>query len=414
MFKKIMDKWNSINLVIKIACGLVLGILLSLLTIYANVNMSFLGVLGDIFVGALKGIAPVLVFILIMSAIGNANGKIGKRFGVVIALYMVTTLLAAIIAVVACFIFPVSVTLEGVEAAEGTATNSLGEVFKTLLMNLVQNPISAIIGGNYLGILFWSIIAGILMRKFSSDATKSVVKDLANIVSEAVRFIVGFAPFGILGIVYSTVTAQGFTVFLDYGKLLLVIVGCMLVTSLIVNPAIIFGLLKRNPYPLVFRCMKSSAITAFFTRSSAANIPVNMQLCKELGLDEDFYSVSIPLGATINMDGAAVTIAVMALVAANSLGVEVTFLHALLLSVVATFAACGASGVAGGSLLLIPLACSLFGISNDVAMQMVAIGFIIGVIQDSVETALNSSGDAIFTATAEFMEWKKEGKEIKF
>jgi serine/threonine transporter len=279
---------------------------------------------------------------------------------------------------------------------------------------MVANPISAIIGGNYVGILTWAVILGLALRKLANDQTKDVLNDISNAVSTVVGWVIQLAPFGIMGLVFSSVSEYGLEIFTSYGKLLAVLVGCMLFIALVINPAIVAFLLKKNPYPLVFRCLKESGITAFFTRSSAANIPVNMQLCEKLGLDKDMYSVSIPLGATINMDGAAITITVMTLAAAHTLGISVDIPTAIILSVLATLAACGASGVAGGSLLLIPMACSLFGISNDIAMQVVGVGFIIGVVQDSVETALNSAGDVLFAATAEFREWIKEGKEVKF
>lgn len=406
--KKLYEKWNAIPIIIRIAVALVIG---AILGIFAP-NLSFFSILGSIFVGALKAIAPILVFILIISSLANASGSIGKQFRTVIILYMTSTLLASVLAVAASFIFPV--TLKLTDAAVGTAPEGIGEVLKSLLNNMVQNPISALMNGNYIGILTWAIIFGIILKGIASDATKELLSNLSDAVSGVVRFIISFAPFGILGLVFDSVSQNGLSIFTDYGKLLLVLVGCMLTVALVINPLIIFICLKKNPYPLVFRCLKESGITAFFTRSSAANIPVNMQLCEKLGLDKNLYSISIPLGATINMDGAAITIAVMTLAAANTVGISVDIPTALILSLLATVAACGASGVAGGSLLLIPMACSLFGISNDIAMQVVAVGFIIGVIQDSVETALNSAGDVEFAATAEFMEWKKQGKEIKF
>lgn len=405
---KIYEKWNKIPLILRIAVALVLG---AVLGIFAP-KLTFLSIFGTVFVGALKAIAPILVFMLIISSLSNASGSIGKQFRTVIILYMTSTLLASFLAVAASFIFPVTLKLN--EAATGTAPEGIGEVLKTLLSNMVQNPITALMNGNYIGILTWAVIFGLVLKGIASDSTKEMLSNLSDAVSGVVRFIISLAPFGILGLVFDSVSTNGLSIFTDYGKLLLVLVGCMLAVALIVNPLIIFICLRKNPYPLVFRCLKESGITAFFTRSSAANIPVNMQLCEKLGLDKNVYSISIPLGATINMDGAAITIAVMTLAAANTVGVSVDIPTALILSLLATVAACGASGVAGGSLLLIPMACSLFGISNDIAMQVVAVGFIIGVIQDSVETALNSAGDVEFAATAEFIEWKKQGKEIKF
>lgn len=414
MFKKAINKWNSIGLIFRILGGIVLAVLLYLIfDLGFNHTISWLVIFGDLFVGALKAIAPLLVFTLIMSSLANAKGNIGRRFSLVIVLYILTTLLASLIAVSASFLFPITVKLTSVAGADGySPVGSIGEVLKSLLQKTVANPVEALSQGNYIGILFWAASLGTAFKLFGSDAAKSFLEDASNAVSAVVRGIISFAPFGVLGLLYSTLSTTGFDIFTDYGRLVLMIVGCMAVSALIINPLVAGIMLRANPYPLLFRCVKESAITAFFTRSSAANIPVNMSLCKKLNLDPDFYSVSIPLGATINMDGAAITIAVMSLCAAKSLGIEVDFATALLLCVVSTLGACGASGIAGGSLLLIPLACSLLGIQNDVAMQMVTIGFIIGVIQDSVETALNSSGDVFFTATAEFYEWKKQGKSI--
>ena len=325
---------------------------------------------------------------------------------------MLSTFLAAVVAVIGSFLFPVTIPLT--DAATQSAPTGLSEVFSTLLTNMVTNPVASIINANYVGILTWAIILGLALRAGASEETKKVLTDISDAVSKAVAWVIQLAPFGIMGLVFSSVNEYGLEIFTDYGKLLLVLVGCMLAVALIVDPLIVGIALKTNPYPLVFKCFKESGVTAFFTRSSAANIPVNMALCEKLGLDKEHYSVSIPLGATINMDGAAITITVMSLSAAFSQGIQVEFLVAILLSFVATLGACGASGVAGGSLLLIPMACSLLGIGQDIAMQVVAVGFIIGVIQDSLETAINSSGDVLFCATAEFREWKKQGKEIKF
>ena len=406
--KNLIQKWNSLSLVVRIVSGLLLGAILGL----TIPQMSAIGVLGNIFVGALKGIAPILVFVLILSSIANAANFIGSRFRTVILLYLITTLCASFVAVIISFAFPVTLTLTA--AVDGTAPANIWEVLGNLLTNMVQNPIAAIAGGNYIGILTWAIVFGLAMKNLATESSKVLLKNIADAVSMVVRWIIQLAPFGILGLVFTAVATSGLDIFVDYGKLLLVLVGGMLFVALAINPLIIFLLLRKNPYPLVFRCLKESGVTAFFTRSSAANIPVNMQLCQKLGLDKDIYSIAIPLGATINMNGAAVTIAVMTLAAAHTLGVAVDIPSAIILCVLATFAACGASGVAGGSLLLIPMACSLFGIGNDIAMQVVAVGFIIGVIQDSVETALNSAGDVIFTATAEFYERRKAGKEFKF
>ena len=393
--KNVLKKWNETSLILRIAVGLVIGAILGLTV----PQITAIGVLGDVFVGALKAIAPILVFVLVMSSLAQASSGIGKKFRTVIFLYMLSTLLAAVVAVVASFLFPV--TLKLTEAVSETAPGGIGEVLKSLLLNMVSNPVGALMNANYIGILMWSIVLGLALKKHASDHTKEALKDFSEAVSQAVRWVINLAPFGILGLVFSSVSANGLGIFTDYGKLLLLLVGCMLAVALIVDPLIAAICLHRNPYPLVFRCFKESGVTAFFTRSSAANIPINMALCEKLGLDKDMYSVSIPLGATINMDGAAITITVMTPTA-------------LVLSVLATLAACGASGVAGGSLLLIPMACSLFGISSDIAMQVVGVGFIIGVVQDSFETAINSSGDVLFAATAEFREWIKEGREVKF
>ena len=403
----IVRKYNSISLIIRIIIGLVIGSVLGVLF----KNLPVIGLLGSVFVGALKAVAPVLVFVLVVSALAQGNDKLDSRFGLVIALYMISTLLASVVAVVGSFIFPQTIKLAEVAEAE-TVPTGVGEVLSNLLVNMVANPVGALLEGRYIGILFWAVVFGIASKKLASDTTKKMMEDLANIVSQAVRWIINLAPFGIMGLVYSNVATNGLSIFTDYGKLLLLLVGCMLAVALIVDPLLAAIVLKTNPYPLVFRCLKGSGITAFFTRSSAANIPVNMELCEALGMDKEMYAVSIPLGATINMDGAAITIAVMSLAAANTMGIQVSFLTALILAFIATLAACGASGVAGGSLLLIPMACSLFGVNADVAMQVVAVGFIIGVVQDSVETALNSSGDVMFAATAEYAKWKKTGKSL--
>lgn len=403
--KKVFEKWCSISLVLRIAVGLVIGAILGLLF----PQFTIVSWLGTIFVGALRAVAPVLVFVLVMSSLANSKGGAGANMRVVIILYMASTFFAAFLATVASFLFPQ--TIELAEAATATAApQGIGEVIENLFVNMVSNPVASIVNGNYIGILTWAVIFGVALKK-SSDVTRKLLLDVSEAVSQAVRWVINLAPFGILGLVFDTVSENGLEIFAGYGKLLALLVGCMLFISFVTNPIVAFICMRKNPYPLVFTCLKESGITAFFTRSSAANIPMNMALCKKLGLNEDYYSVSIPLGATINMDGAAITITVMTLAAANTLGVAVDFPSALVLSIVATLAACGASGVAGGSLLLIPLACSLFGISNDVAMQVVAVGFIIGVIQDSVETALNSSSDVLMTASAEYYLRRKAEKK---
>ena len=402
--KGILEKWTSVSLVLRIIVGLVIGAVLGI----AVPQWTGIAILGRVFVSALKAIAPVLVAVLVASSIAKAGGGLGPRFRTVISRYMLSTFIAAILAVVGSFLFPVSLDLT--DAAEGSAPGSLADVFTVLLTSIVENPVSAVANANYIGILFWSIIIGIALKLKASEKTISVVHDFSEVITLSVKWVIQFAPFGILGLVFSSVSESGVEVFVSYGHLLLLLVGCMLANTLISNPFISFLMLKKNPYPLLFTCLKESGLNAFFTRSSAANIPINMALCKKLGLDEEFYSVSIPLGATINMDGAAVTITVMTLAVTHTMGIEVTFGAALFLCVIAALGACGTSGVAGGSLLLIPMACSFFGISNDIAMQAVAVGFIIGVVQDSVETALNSSGDVFFTATAEYYERMKRQK----
>lgn len=409
--KAIAKAYNGVSLILRIVIGLVIGVALALLIPDAHKNAEWIGIFGDIFVGALKAIAPVLVFVLVVSALAQSRDKLGKQFGSVIVLYLISTFMAAVVAVAASYIFPIEITLTN--AAESTTPGSIGSIFRGLLTNVVLNPVASIANGNYLGILFWAIVLGIALKS-ASDGTKQLLADCSEAVTKAVRWVINFAPFGIMGLVFTAVSTSGLDIFTEYGKLLLILVGCMLVSALIVNPLMAFIVMRKNPYPLVFKCLRESGITAFFTRSSAANIPVNMSLCERLGLNKELYSVSIPLGATINMAGAAVTITVMTMAAVHTMGIAVDFPVAILLSVMAALGACGASGVAGGSLLLIPMACALFGISDSVAMQVVGVGFIIGVIQDSVETAVNSSSDALFTAVAEFGQWRKEGKEIKF
>ena len=353
----------------------------------------------------------MLVFVLVVSSLANATGGIGKRFTTVIALYLASTLIAAVIAVIASFLFPMTIKLTAGDISS-TPPGGLMEIFMSILGNIVQNPITAIGTANYVGVLAWAVMLGLALKAFASPTLKVSLQNISDAVSQVVRWIIGLAPFGILGLVFTAVSSSGLTIFGDYGRLLLLLVGTMAFVTLVSNPLIVGLTIRRNPYPLVFKCLRESGITAFFTRSSAANIPVNMSLCERLGLDKDFYSVSIPLGATINMDGAAVVITIMTLAAAHTLGVGVSFVSAIVLSILATLGACGTSGVAGGSLLLIPMACSMFGINNDIAMQVVAVGFIISVIQDSCETAINSSGDVLFTAAAEFREWIREGRKL--
>ena len=400
--KKIWDTWNSWSLIWRIVGGLVIGTILALIV----PGMEWLSMIGNLFVSALKAVAPVLVFFLVISALCNAT-KAGAMKRIVV-LYLVSTFIAGLVSVLASFIFPIELTLQGVEAAENTAPSGIAEVISNLLTNIVSNPVGSISEANFLGILTWAVLLGIALRA-ATDGTKKIFHDIASAVQTVVRWVIAFAPFGVCGLVYNAVSTSGIAIFTEYGKLVAVLVACMLVIALITNPLLVFANIRRNPYPLVFRCLKDSAIMAFFTRSSAANIPVNMELCKKLGLNEENYGVSIPLGATINMAGACVTITIMAMAAAQTMGVQVDFISAVILCVLAAVSACGASGVPGGSLLLIPVACSLLGIQSDIAMQVVGVGFIIGVIQDSFETALNSSSDALFTATAEYCEMAKQG-----
>ena len=399
----IVNLWNRTNLMFRIAAGIVLGAILALVL----PGYEGIGMLGTLFVGALKAVAPVLVFVLVVSSVARAREGLGGRFRKVVMLYMMTTLLAAMLAVFASRIFPVTIMFPNVGNVSGSAPGGLSEVLMNIVTGVMSNPLKAIMEANYLSILMWAVISGLALKKLAGSSTLDSVKDWADAVSQVVQWVIQCAPFGIMGLVYNAVSESGLEIFTTYGRLLLLLVGCMCVVSMILNPAVVACLIKANPYPLLWQCLKESGVSAFFTRSSAANIPVNMSLCKRLGVDEDFYSVSIPLGSTINMNGAAVTITVMTLATCNTLGIEVTLWSALLLSIMATLAACGASGVAGGSLLLIPMACSLFGVGNDVAMQVVAVGFIIGVIQDSVETALNSSADALFTIATDMHEKKK-------
>ena len=395
--RSIVDAYLRLGLVPLILLALVVGTIIGVVAPSLGVS---LGILGSIFVGALKAVAPVLVFVLVLAAVSNQRIGADTRIKPIMLLYLVGTFSAALVAVVASFMFPTELVLANMQAAEQAAPQSLREVLTNLLMNLVANPIKSLAEANYMGILTWAVLIGLALRHVT-DTTRQVVSDLGTAVTSVVKWIIAVAPFGILGLVASTVAETGLDALLGYARLLAVLVGSMLFIALVVNPLIVAIMTRKNPYPLVFTCLRESGVTAFFTRSSAANIPVNMNLARKLGLNEDTYSVSIPLGATINMAGAAITINVLTLAAAHTLGIEVSFGAALLLAIVGSLSACGASGVAGGSLLLIPLACSLFNIPNDIAMQVVAIGFIIGVVQDSAETALNSSTDVLFTAAAD-------------
>ena len=401
--KNLLKAWNRLSLVKQIIIGLVIGIVLALVA--PQQLGGIMPIFGTIFTRALKGVAPVLVFFLVMFAI--AQHKSGKKTNMkrVLVLYLVGTFLAGTLAVIVSFIFPVELALaEG--AGDVTPPEGIGQVLQTLIFNIVSNPIDALLNANYIGILAWAIVLGIALRG-ASDATKNFLGEISDAVSTVVRWVIKLAPLGVMGLVFDSIATTGIEALLSYGKLIVVLVGAMFADALIINPIIVYLNTKQNPYPLVLKCLKDSGITAFFTRSSAANIPVNMRLCEELKLNKDTYSISIPLGATINMGGAAITIAILTLAATHTLGIEVDILTAVLLCVLSAISACGASGVAGGSLLLIPLACSLFGIPNDIAMQVVGVGFIVGVIQDSCETALNSSTDVLFTATAELAEKRK-------
>ena len=405
--KNLIQKIKGTSIVKKIIVGLIIGVILALTV---PEKAAPIAILGSLFVGALKSVAPILVFFLVMSAI--SQHKSGKKTTMksVLILYIIGTFMAGLSGVIASFMFPVKLSLvAGVENM--AAPGGILEVLKALLLNVVENPIKALANANYIGILSWASVLGIALKN-AKDSTKNIISDLSDGISTMVVWVINFAPIGIMGLVFEAISTNGLEAFVSYGKLLAVLVGTMIFVAIVVNPIIVYLTIRENPFPIVFKCLKESGITAFFTRSSAANIPVNMSLCERFGLDKDSYSVSIPLGATINMAGAAVTISVLSLAAAHTLGVEVDLLTALILSILSTVSACGASGVAGGSLLLIPLACSLFGIPNDIAMQVVGVGFIVGVIQDSCETALNSSTDVLFTAVAEFANRKKSGEKV--
>lgn len=412
--KNIFQRYCEVSLIKRILVGLVIGVILALIIPqdgpeWALQIGSVISLLGNIFVGALRAVAPILVFFLVMSALMNA--KTAGTMKTVVVLYIISTLVASLVAVIASFLFPIDLTLAVADDIEQTSPEGIGEVLTSIVMNIVANPVDALSTANFIGILAWAIVLGIALRNTSKNV-KDVFAAISDAVSMAVRWVINLAPFGILGLVYTSVSTSGLDIFVEYGQLILLLVGCMLVIALVTNPLIVFICTRENPYPLVFRCLKDSGLTAFFTRSSAANIPINMELCRKLGLNKDNYSVSIPLGATINMAGAAVTITIMSMAAVHTVGLSVDPFTAVMLCVLAAVSACGASGVAGGSLLLIPLACSLFGIDTTVAMEVVAIGFIIGVIQDSCETALNSSSDVLFTASAEYRKLKQQGKSV--
>ncbi|MBF6976785.1 serine/threonine transporter SstT [Streptococcus macedonicus] len=397
--------WNRTSLIKRIIIGVILGLILGV----AFPKLSGIGILGDLFVGGLKAVAPLLVFVLVANALSQHEKGQKTNMSTVVGLYLVGTLAAAIVAILVNYIFPLKLTLDNVAESDLSAPEGVAEVFKDLLLKVVDNPVNAIASANYIGVLAWAVVFGLAMRN-ASQQTKDLLQTMTEVTSQVVRWIINLAPFGILGLVFNAISDNGIGILTNYGFLIVTLVGTMLFVALVVNPLIAFVMIRQNPYPLVLRCLKESGLTAFFTRSSAANIPVNMKLCEDLGLNKDTYSVSIPLGATINMAGAAITINVLTLAAVNTLGISVDFPTAFLLSVISAVSACGASGVAGGSLLLIPVACSLFGISNDIAMQVVGVGFIVGVVQDSCETALNSSTDVLFTAVAEKSVWGKNKK----
>ncbi len=390
----ILNFISRFSLIQQILIGLLVGLIIGFTSSTAS---NAAAILGEVFVNGLKAIAPVLVFFLIMAAIARykTTDKHQNTIRPIIFLYVLGTFSAAVVAVIISFIFPI--TLSSLPAAASQSSpSSIITVLNGLVMKMVDNPVNAIVSANYIGLLFWGIVFGLALRH-ASDTTKKLIEDAAEVTTKAVRFVIKFAPLGILGIVASTTSDTGVQGLLGYVQLVVILLIAMAIVAFVINPILVYWKIRSNPYPLIFTCLKESGITAFFTRSSAANIPINLALCRKLNVDEETYSISIPLGATINMAGAAVTITIFTLAAVHTLGIQVDIFSAILLSVVATVAACGASGVAGGSLLLIPLACSLFGIDNTVAMQLVAIGFIVGVIQDSVETGLNSSTDALFT-----------------
>ena len=393
--KGIVNAYTNVPLILRIVIGLAIGVILALVV----PNNEWIAFLGTMFTSALKAIAPILVFFLVMGALSTARSAGNMK--TVIILYIASTVVAGILAVIASFAFPSELVLTGIEAADTEAApEELGTVITPLLLNGLSNPIGSLASANYLGILVWAVLFGIALRH-ASGTTKNMLQDAAHGVTVAVRWVIECAPFGILGLIYASVSETGMEIFTVYGHLVLVLVVVIFVAALVTNPILVAAVTRSNPFPLVLRCLKDSAVMAFFTRSSAANIPVNMKLCEDLGLDKDNYSVSIPLGATINMAGACITITIMTMACCNTLGITVDPVMAVILCVLSAVSACGASGVAGGSLLLIPLACSLFNIDPAISAQVIGVGFIIGVIQDSCETALNSSSDVVFTAAAE-------------
>ncbi|MEQ3445448.1 serine/threonine transporter SstT [Enterococcus cecorum] len=397
---------KDLSLLKRIAIGILLGIICGIFL----PHWTFITIFGSLFVDALKAIAPILVFVLILASISQHDSENKSYLKPVITLYLAATLCASVVAVLASFLFPVKIALQHTTSQQA-APQSINEVLNTILTNIVQNPLQAMIEGNYLAVLFWSALIGFALR-LASPAVKKATQEIAQAITLVVQLIIAFAPLGIFGLVFQSVATTGLKGLLQYGQLLLLLVGSMFFVALVVYPIMVFFLIRENPYPLVFYCLKNSAIPAFFTRSSAANIPINMLLAKNMGLTESAYSISLPLGATINMGGAAITISTMTLAAVHTLDMQVSPVLTLILCILSALSACGASGIAGGSLLLIPLACSLFGISNDIAIQVVGVGFIIGVVQDAIETAVNSSSDILFTAAAEFRDLRKNNQDI--
>ena len=397
---------KKVPLIEQIAIGLVIGIMLA---VFVPSAVPFVSIFGDLFVSALKGVAPVLVFILVMNAMTQRKSDGDTNMKPIVTLYVLGTFAASLVGVTLSFLFPVTLQLS-IGNSEINPPSGIAQVLHTLIMNVVDNPVNALLRANYIGILAWAVIIGLAMHSVAKEETKKVFDDLSKGITIVVSWVIRFAPLGIMGLVTQSISASGLSALLSYLKLLGVLIASYALVALVMNPIIVFAKIHRNPYPLVFATIRESGIYAFFTRSSAVNIPVNLSLCKRLGLNPDTYTISIPLGATINMAGASITISVLALAAANTLGIQVDLLTALLLCLISTVGACGASGVAGGSLLLIPVACASFGISNDLAMQVVGVGFIISVLEDACETALNSSSDVLFTATAEFAERAKRGE----
>lgn len=406
MDKYLLEFLKDLSLLKRIAIGILLGIICGIFL----PHLTFITIFGSLFVGALKAIAPILVFVLILASISQHDSENKSYLKPVITLYLAATLCASVVAVFASFIFPVKIALQHITSQQA-APQSINEVLNTILTNIVQNPLQAMIEGNYLAVLFWSALIGFALR-LASPAVKKATQEIAQAITLVVQLIIAFAPLGIFGLVFQSVATTGLKGLLQYGQLLLLLVGSMFFVALVVYPIMVFFLIRENPYPLVFYCLKNSAIPAFFTRSSAANIPINMLLAKKMGLTESAYSISLPLGATINIGGAAITISTMTLAAVHTLDMQVSPVLTLILCILSALSACGASGIAGGSLLLIPLACSLFGISNDIAIQVVGVGFIIGVVQDAIETAVNSSSDILFTAAAEFRDLRKNNQDI--